>query len=231
MNEDDGARWGRLLAAAVAVTVHLIASRIAFTRPAVEQVASVPAERAPEAVRFLPMAPPPPPPVAAPPAPRAPAAPPRPGAVRVAPAALPMPTAAEAAAQSPPIDVAEPGIGDAIEAAAVADPVSAATAPVNQEPYDPASRDIVAPVATARTAPRYPSRARREGLTGRVILRGVVTVDGKLRDVSILAAEPGGEGFEEAALAAAAKWRFAPATRRGERVEVYWRLTFEFRLE
>ena len=79
-----------------------------------------------------------------------------------------------------------------------------------------------------RVVPRYPGEARREGIEGAVVIRGIVRRDGKIDDVEIIKDLPGGLG--DAARDAVRRWRFRPATYQGEPIDVYYTVTVNFRL-
>ncbi len=80
-----------------------------------------------------------------------------------------------------------------------------------------------------RVVPRYPSAARRNGVSGPVVIRGIVRKDGRIDDVEILKDLPNGLG--DAAREAVQKWRFRPATFRGDPIDVYYTVTVNFRLQ
>ena len=79
-----------------------------------------------------------------------------------------------------------------------------------------------------RIVPRYPSEARRAGVSGPVVIRGIVRRDGKIDNVEIIKDLPHGLG--EAARDAVRRWRFRPATFRGDPIDVYYTVTVNFRL-
>lgn len=80
-----------------------------------------------------------------------------------------------------------------------------------------------------RVVPRYPNAARRAGTEGSVIVRGIVRRDGTIDDLEILKDLPHGLGEE--AKRAVSRWRFRPATYRGEPIDVYYTVTVNFRLQ
>jgi TonB family protein len=80
-----------------------------------------------------------------------------------------------------------------------------------------------------RVVPRYPSIARRAGVQGSVVVRGIVRRDGTIDDVEIIKDLPYGLG--ESAREAVSQWRFRPATVRGEAIDVYYTVTVNFRLQ
>jgi protein TonB len=81
-----------------------------------------------------------------------------------------------------------------------------------------------------RVAPDYPAEAARNGTEGWVDVEFVVDVTGQTRDFEVVAAEPQGQ-FEEAALAALAKYRYRPFTHEGRPFARRLRLRMRFTLE
>src|SRR5712691_2510195 len=86
---------------------------------------------------------------------------------------------------------------------------------------------FVAPRLLERVEARYPEEARLSGLTGTVVVRIVVGTDGRVISAEVV--QGAGHGFDEAALEAARKLRFEPATREGRPVAV--QLDYEVRFE
>jgi TonB family protein len=80
-----------------------------------------------------------------------------------------------------------------------------------------------------RAVPRYPGAARRAGIQGPVVVRGIVRRDGTIDNVEIIKDLPYGLGEE--ARRAVSRWRFRPATVRGEPIDVYYTVTVNFRLQ
>lgn len=85
------------------------------------------------------------------------------------------------------------------------------------------------PEEVDRVTPRYPAMARRAGVEGSVVVRGIVRRDGSIDDVEIIKDLPFGLG--QSARDAVAQWRFRPATVRGEPIDVYYTVTVNFRLQ
>ena len=79
-----------------------------------------------------------------------------------------------------------------------------------------------------RVVPRYPAQARMREIAGPVVIRGIVRKDGTIDDVEIIKDLPYGLG--EAAREAVERWRFRPASYRGEPIDVYYTVTVNFRL-
>src|SRR3989442_42263 len=67
-----------------------------------------------------------------------------------------------------------------------------------------------APVLVERVAPVYPEAAREKGIGGTVSLELAVAADGTVADVKVV--RGAGLGFDEAAVAAARRFKFKPAT-------------------
>lgn len=84
------------------------------------------------------------------------------------------------------------------------------------------------PEEVERVVPRYPAVARRAGIQGSVMVRGVVRKDGVFDDVVVIKDLPYGLG--DAAREAVSRWRFRPATYRGDPIDVYYTVTVNFRL-
>jgi protein TonB len=80
-----------------------------------------------------------------------------------------------------------------------------------------------------RVMPRYPAIARRRNVGGAVVVRGIVRRDGTIDNVEIIKDLPYGLGEE--ARRAVSRWRFRPATYRGEPIDVYYTVTVNFRLQ
>jgi TonB family protein len=85
------------------------------------------------------------------------------------------------------------------------------------------------PEETDRVVPRYPMMARRAGIQGPVVVRGIVRRDGTIDNVEVIRDLPYGLG--EAARDAVSQWHFRPATVRGEPIDVYYTVTVNFRLQ
>ena len=207
-------------------------------------------------VSFRPLPPPPPPPPvelpkpkpAAPPPPKA-KAPPPPKSVTTPPAAAPAPVAAPAAIVAPkdvPLekapeadaDQAVPalamavggtgdgsgtgsangvagGTGTDVGAAAPARPINL---PENAVPPKPRADNL---------DPEFPAEAKAAGKQGEVILKIVVTAEGRVGAVKVMRGE---EPFVAAALAAVKTWRFEPALVDGEPTSVFRILKIPFRI-
>ena len=88
------------------------------------------------------------------------------------------------------------------------------------QPYDQE------PVAITAVQPRYPPSARDAGITGRVVLRVLVGVDGRVQDVQIV---QGVLRLTDAAVDAVRMWTFQPALREGLPVASWFEVPMDFR--
>lgn len=87
----------------------------------------------------------------------------------------------------------------------------------------------VPPRPLVQQKPAYPARARAKGITGQVTLEFVIDRDGRVETPEVAEATPSGV-FDDAALEALRRWRFTPATYKGQPVRVRRRLTLRFEL-
>jgi len=91
-----------------------------------------------------------------------------------------------------------------------------------------AEAELSPPELLERAEAEYPPQAQREGLEARVGLR--LTIDARGRVIDVTVSEPTGHGFDEAAQAAARRFRFAPARRAGQPVRARLHFVYEFKL-
>jgi len=94
-------------------------------------------------------------------------------------------------------------------------------------PYRPGS-GIEPPRLLREVKAEYTEDGRRRGITGDVELEIVVRRDGSVGDVRVLKGL--GAGLEQRAIAAVRQWRFSPARRKGEAVDVNVEVAVEFTL-
>ena len=138
--------------------------------------------------------------------------------------ATPAATETTASAAPPPTETAMPPISPPAETAA---PPLEET-PIEHGVYSAVPLGGTQPEEIDRVLPRYPGAARRAGVQGAVVVRGIVRRDGTIDDVEVIKDLPYGLG--EAAREAVSQWRFRPATLRGEPIDVYYTVTVNFRL-
>ena len=90
--------------------------------------------------------------------------------------------------------------------------------------------DTTALDASRLPPPKYPAEAVANRQSGKVVLIVDVGADGKPVDVQVEKAEPTGV-FEQAAVAAARQWRFAPAIQDGKPVPGRVRVPIDFAID
>jgi TonB family protein len=94
-------------------------------------------------------------------------------------------------------------------------------------PYRPGS-GVIPPRLLREVKAGYTEEARRANIEGEVVLEIVVRRDGSVSDVKLLNGLS--RGLNERATAAVRQWRFAPATRLGQAVDVIVEVAVEFKL-
>jgi periplasmic protein TonB len=94
-------------------------------------------------------------------------------------------------------------------------------------PYRPGS-GITPPAIMKEVKADYTEDARRGGVEGEVVLEIVVRRDGSVGDVKLLHGLP--NGLNDRAMAAVRQWRWSPAHRLGQAVDVIVEVAVEFKL-
>lgn len=84
-------------------------------------------------------------------------------------------------------------------------------------------------VPTVRIEPQYPQRALRAGIEGSVTVEFTIAVDGSVKDIDIIKADPP-DVFNNDVLKAVRRWKFAPQTEAGKVVEKRARQDIRFTL-
>lgn len=77
--------------------------------------------------------------------------------------------------------------------------------------------------------PHYTARAKNEQIAGTVVLRCVFASDGKVTNIEVIQGLPA--GLTEAAIEAARKIKFIPATKDGRNVSMWMQLEYNFNLD
>src|SRR5206468_3293666 len=113
------------------------------------------------------------------------------------------------AAPPPPTDTAATATTASAEPPPVPEPVAPPVAPAGNGVYAVVPPGGTQPEEIDRVIPRYPVLARRAGVAGSAVIRGIVRRDGTIDNVEILKDLPYGLG--EAAREAVQQWRFRPA--------------------
>lgn len=89
---------------------------------------------------------------------------------------------------------------------------------------------IVNPEPILRVPPEYTAQAMQAKIEGTVVLECVVLADGHVGQVRIVKPLDGRFGLDQKAIDAARQWRFRPAMKDGEPVDIYVTLELIFRL-
>lgn len=105
-------------------------------------------------------------------------------------------------------------------------PVKAATEVLVEEPIEFWTVEDK-PKITKRFPPRYPEVARRSGIEGNILVRVLISSEGKVQKAEVLR---GMTIFHEAALTAVRQYEFAPARQNDKPVPVWMALPIRFRL-
>jgi protein TonB len=82
-----------------------------------------------------------------------------------------------------------------------------------------------------RVEPVYPEAAKREGVTGKVIMQAIIRKDGTVGNVQVLRAPEPDLGFSEAAVAAVKQWRYLPGQQGDRPVDVIFTILMDFRID
>ncbi len=86
------------------------------------------------------------------------------------------------------------------------------------------------PQVLAQMRPLYPAHARRRRIEGEVTVLFTVNIEGRAQEIEVLKGDPAGV-FETAARRAVERWRFRPALKDGNPVQVRVRQVIRFRME
>ena len=86
------------------------------------------------------------------------------------------------------------------------------------------------PAVLGQALPPYPRSARRRGTEGWVKVRFLVTKDGQVRNLTVLQESPTGV-FHKTVITTVPRWRFKPAGKDGQPVDVWVEQTINFRME
>ncbi len=78
---------------------------------------------------------------------------------------------------------------------------------------------------SSATPPAYPLAAKAAGVEGKVVLKGVIGTDGKMRNLQVT---KGPHELRQAAIDAVTRWVYHPYTHNGELVEVATTVTVNF---
>jgi TonB family protein len=96
--------------------------------------------------------------------------------------------------------------------------------------FEPGVAGVTWPAVLYKAAPGYTTGALRSKIQGTVTIEAVVRVDGSVSDARIVGSLDPVHGLDQAALEAATRWRFKPASKDGRPVAVVVRLLLDFNL-
>ena len=88
----------------------------------------------------------------------------------------------------------------------------------------------VKPKPVQRSAMEYPKSARKNGVTGYVLMNLLISKNGQIEKVKVLQSEPAGV-FDEVAEAGVRGWSFTPAQYKGQPVKVWAKQKIRFDLQ
>lgn len=106
--------------------------------------------------------------------------------------------------------------------------LSATFPAAGQVPVYPDPEQLTPPSLVERVEASYPEAAKQRGVEAKVALRLSIDESGAVTDVELL--EPAGEGFDEAAIEAARRFRFQPARRGVTAIPARVRYVYTFEL-
>jgi len=106
---------------------------------------------------------------------------------------------------------------------AVPEPIRVAQTPSSPHP----AADVVPPSRVSTVEPVYPEDALQAGSEGRVVLEVIVNRKGEVADVDVVSGDP---LFDQAAVEAVRRWRYAPAILNGKPIDVSMTVVVEFNL-
>ena len=149
----------------------------------------------------------------------------------------PQPSASNDAAKKPEAKSAKNPAKDSGKNPEKKPPADAASDPPAEIKLDQVKEGDVLSLELVETAPTvikrfpavYPEHARRLGIQGTVTINVLVSEKGDVADAKILQGIKNAVGFDQAALQAARKWKFEPATVKGIKVKVWVPIAIEFR--
>jgi len=90
--------------------------------------------------------------------------------------------------------------------------------------------EVTCPRLLSKVDPVYPGSAKKEKVSGKVILMAVIRTDGVPDGLVVLEMPEGGEWLAGTAVEAISKWRYEPARRDGVPVDSYFTIIVEFYL-
>ncbi len=86
---------------------------------------------------------------------------------------------------------------------------------------------VTAPKLIHQKKPEYPPEAREKGIQGEVVLHATIDKDGNVTDISVISGPP---LLLKAAIDAVKKWKYKPALRGSQPIEITMTISVEFKL-
>lgn len=100
--------------------------------------------------------------------------------------------------------------------------------PPEEEPIVPFAALSEKPEVITRVEPVYPELAKKAGIEGRVVVKVLINTKGDVEKVEVLKSHP---MLDDAAIAAAKKFKFKPGKQRDRYVKVWMTIPFTFKLK
>jgi TonB family protein len=98
-------------------------------------------------------------------------------------------------------------------------------------PPPEAARELVTePSVIAKTTPRYPEAAQRDGVEADLLFEVLLRPDGTIGDLCLMHSTRPGMGFEDSAAESIRGWRYQPARLQGTPIEFPFTVFVSFRL-
>jgi protein TonB len=78
-----------------------------------------------------------------------------------------------------------------------------------------------------KVQPNYPREARRNGIQGVVVMKGVIAIDGSIKELKLVSGHP---LLADSAMDSVRQWRYKPYILKAEPVEVETLITVNYEL-
>ncbi len=140
-----------------------------------------------------------------------------------------MPVPRQSQTRVPTVDLPVPEFRPSLALSGM--PVAAPPAPSGSQESQGLAAYTQSLTPVHQAPPRYPRRARLDGISGWVRLEFVVHEDGTVRDVRVVEAQPARGIFDQEAIRALSRWRFHPQMSEGRAVPALATITIQFNLE
>ena len=104
--------------------------------------------------------------------------------------------------------------------------VTIASATLAANEYDVS--DVDSPPKLVRQMPiKFPAQAKKDGITGKVVIRCLIGTNGKTEQMEVVESEPAGI-FDESAMSTLKYWEFRPGVKQGEMVATWVKVPIKF---